>query len=279
MEEKEEIIECKDAITMAKRILQAESKNLFNTLVAGVTTSTTHFNPAIEWSDPSANPMKDLLMLKMQFEGEKAKEKAEEANKIAELERAHAKEMEESERLKGIIKEKALIVKEDAVITLTSGLKSNYFFDMKTVLLSMEGTNLITKEILKRLENVQFDYIGGMESGAIPIVTLISANSAVLGGNKDGFFVRKQEKNYGERKSDINNKIEGNLRNNTNVVIVDDVTTTGGSIMDAIKEVEQFGCKIVKVITIVDRSQGAKEKLAEYGIEFNALYTAEDFGL
>jgi orotate phosphoribosyltransferase len=78
--------------------------------------------------------------------------------------------MEESERLKEIIKERTLIVKEDEVITLASGLKSNYFFDMKTVLLSTEGANLITKEILKMLQGVQFDYIGGMESGAIPIV-------------------------------------------------------------------------------------------------------------
>jgi orotate phosphoribosyltransferase len=160
--------------------------------------------------------------------------------------------MEESERLKEIIKERTLIVKEDEVITLASGLKSNYFFDMKTVLLSTEGANLITKEILKMLQGVQFDYIGGMESGAIPIV---------------------------ERKSGISNKIDGNLKSNSNVVIVDDVTTTGGSIMDAIKEVEQFGCKIVKVITIVDRSQGAKEKLAEQGIELDALFTADNFGL
>ena len=63
--------------------------------------------------------------------------------------------MEESERLKEIIKERSLIVKGDDVITLASGLKSNYFFDMKTVLLSTEGANLITKEILKRLTTCQ----------------------------------------------------------------------------------------------------------------------------
>ncbi|RJS84783.1 orotate phosphoribosyltransferase [Methanophagales archaeon] len=187
--------------------------------------------------------------------------------------------MEESERLKEIIKERTLIVKEDAVITLASGLKSSYFFDMKTVLLSTEGANLITKEILKRLLGVQFDYIGGMESGAIPIVALISANSAVLGRDIDGFYVRKKEKNHGERKSGISNKIDGNLKSNSNVVIVDDVTTTGSSIIDAIKEVEKVGCKVVKVITIVDRSQGAKENLAEQGIELDALFTAAEFGL
>jgi orotate phosphoribosyltransferase len=187
--------------------------------------------------------------------------------------------MEESERLKEIIKERALIVKEETEITLASGLKSNFFFDMKTVLLSTESGNLITRELLKRLQGVQFDYVGGMESGAIPIVALICANSAVLGRTIDGFYVRKKEKSHGERKSGISNKIDGNLKSNRKVVIVDDVTTTGGSIMSTIKEVAQFGCKIVKVITIVDRGQGAKENLAELGIELDAVFTAEDFGL
>ena len=184
--------------------------------------------------------------------------------------------MEESEKLKGIIRERALIVKKDAGITLASGIKSNFFFDMKNVLLSAESANLITNELLKKLQKVQFDYIGGMESGAIPIVALICAAS-----DKDieGFFVRKDVKSHGERKSGISNKIDGNLKSDSNVVIVDDVTTTGGSIMDAINEVKKAGCEVVKVITIVDRGQGAKEKLAKSGIKLNALFTAKDFGL
>lgn len=188
--------------------------------------------------------------------------------------------MEARERLKGIIKERALIVKEDAVITLTSGLKSNFFFDMKAILLSAEGANLITKEILKTLRGVQFDYVGGMESGAIPIVTLICATSiTALGRSVDGFYVRKKEKSHGERKSGISSRIDGNLKSDSKVVIVDDVTTTGSSIIASIKEVELVSCKVVKVITIVDRSQGAKENLAKQGIELVSLFTAEDFGL
>lgn len=184
--------------------------------------------------------------------------------------------MEENEKLKKVIRERALIVKKDTMITLASGIKSNFFFDMKNVLLSSKSANMITNELLKKLQNVQFDYIGGMESGAIPIVTLICA-----AGDKDreGFFVRKKVKSHGERKSGISNKIDGNLTSDSNVVIVDDVTTTGGSITDAINEVKKAGCEVVKVITIVDRDQGAKEKLAEYGIKLDALFTAKDFGL
>ena len=181
-------------------------------------------------------------------------------------------------RLKEIIKERALIVKEDSMITLASGKESNFFFDMKTVLLSPKSANLITEELLKKLQGVQFDYVGGMESGAIPIVALICANNKVLGRDIEGFYVRKNAKSHGERRSG-SDKIDGNLKSDSEVVIVDDVTTTGGSIMAAIKEVKQIGCKIVKVITVVDRGQGAKEKLAEEGIELDALFTAEDFGL
>lgn len=188
-------------------------------------------------------------------------------------------EMEISERLKEILKGEALIVKEDADITLASGKKSNYFFDMKTVMLSSKSANLITAELLRKLQGVRFDYVGGMESGAIPIVALICANNESLGRDIEGFYVRKQVKSHGERKRGVSNKINGNLKSDSDVVIVDDVTTTGGSIMDAIIEVKQAGCKVVKVITIVDREQGAKEKLAKEGIELDALFTAKEFGL
>jgi len=183
------------------------------------------------------------------------------------------------ERLRDLIIEKALIIKEGAQITLASGLKSNFFFDMKTVLLSRESSNLITAELLKKLQGVEFNYIGGKESGAIPIVALICANSAEIGKDIEGFFVRKEPKGHGERKSGINNKIDGNLKDNTKVVIVDDVTTTGDSILDAINEVKKIGCTVVKVITIVDRCQGADEKLANLGLELDSLFTARDFGL
>ena len=190
--------------------------------------------------------------------------------------------MEEREKLKEIIRERALIVKEGAGITLASGIKSNFFFDMKTVLLSPKSANLITTELLKKLQRIRnFDYIGGMESGAIPIVALIcAASSKILERDIEGFFVRKEIKSHDERKSGISNKIDGNLKRDSNVVIVDDVTTTGGSIMDAINEVKKAGCEVVKVITIVDRDQGAKEKLlTKDGIELDALFTAKDFGL
>jgi orotate phosphoribosyltransferase len=111
--------------------------------------------------------------------------------------------LQKRERLKEIITERALIVRNSPEIALASGLKSNFFFDMKPVLLSPEGANLITAEILKRLKDVQFDYVGGMATGSIPIVTLICANSSVSGRYVEGFFVRKEEKDHGAGKNSI----------------------------------------------------------------------------
>lgn len=183
------------------------------------------------------------------------------------------------ERLKEIIKKRALIVRNKTEIVLASGLKTNFFFDMKTVLLYPESANLITDAILKKLleEKIQFDYLGGMESGSVPIISLVCANStAILGRNIEGFYMRKKEKDHGARKS----KIEGNLKSGARVVIVDDVTTTGSSIIEVVNEVEKAGCKVVKVMSIVDRCQGAKEFiLAKQELELDALFTAEEFGL
>ncbi|MBA5942505.1 MAG: orotate phosphoribosyltransferase [Methanophagales archaeon] len=183
------------------------------------------------------------------------------------------------ERLKEIIKKRALIVRNKTEIVLASGLKTNFFFDMKAVLLYPESANLITDAILKKLleEKIQFDYLGGMESGSVPIISLVCANStAILGRNIEGFYMRKKEKDHGARKS----KIEGNLKSGARVVIVDDVTTTGSSIIEVVNEVEKAGCKVVKVMSIVDRCQGAKEFiLAKQELELDALFTAEEFGL
>lgn len=181
------------------------------------------------------------------------------------------------EALKEVIKQKALIQKPG--ITLTSGQRSNFFFDMKTVLLSSESVNIVMDALLVALSGIEFDYVGGMESGAIPIVTLVCVNKADSGRVVGGFYVRKEEKAHGERKNSVSNKIGGNLSRDSKVVVVEDVTTTGSSMIEVINEVRKVGCKVVKAITIVDREQGAKENLAKIGIEIDALFTASEFGV
>ena len=89
-----------------------------------------------------------------------------------------------------------------------------------------------------------------------------------------GFYVRKEPKKRGTRKL-----IEGNLEKGEKVVVVDDVTTKGSSVIKAINAIRDFGCEVVKVISIVDREAGARENFRNIGVDFESLFTKSDFGL
>lgn len=117
----------------------------------------------------------------------------------------------------------------------------------------------------------EVDYIGGLETGAIPIVAALCARSWPARPIK-GFFVRKENKGHG-----TDQRIDGLLERGSNVILFEDVTTTGGSAMQAVDQARQFGCKIVKVVSLVDRLEGAEENFREAGIRFESLFTWRDF--
>ena len=174
-------------------------------------------------------------------------------------------------RLKTVIKEKALTFGK---VTLASGGESDFFFDMKMVSLDPEGSTLISDALLEILKSEDVDYIGGLESGAIPIVSSLCTKSWTEDKHISGFFVRKKPKERGTRKW-----IEGNLEENSRVILLDDVTTKGGSVYKAVERVREKNCTVDKVITVVDRLAGAKENLKKHDIELIALFTKDDFGL
>lgn len=177
----------------------------------------------------------------------------------------------DSERLKKLIKEKALIFGRK---TLASGGISDFFFDMKMISMDPEGSNLISDVILEILKSEDVAYIGGLESGAIPIVSSLCTKSWTNKRPISGFFVRKEKKERGTKKF-----IEGNLDENSKVILVDDVTTQGGSVLKAVERVREYNCTVDKVITVVDRLAGAKENLKKHDIELIALFTKDDFGV
>ena len=177
---------------------------------------------------------------------------------------------EKRERLLRIIKEKSFLT-EGGPFKLASGEMSDYYLDMKPTTFSPEGLNLIANIVYDMLrDDLDIDSIGGLELGAIPIVNAVSMRS----WNDrpiDGFVVRKERKGHGTDK-----KIDGNFRPNTNVVLFDDVTTRGGSVMEAVRAIRSRGGTVKKIITIVDRLEGAAENLRKEGIELVAIYTTED---
>lgn len=181
---------------------------------------------------------------------------------------------ENKNKLHSLIKARGLLIKDNGEFELASGDKSKYFFDMKLIAMDPEGSDLIANAILEILKQEDVDYIGGLESGAIPIASVVANKSLRIGKQIPAFFVRKKPKERGTRKS-----IEGNLAEHSRVILVDDVTTKGESILLAIRKVRELNCSVNKVITIIDRLAGAKENLAKENIELVALFTRNDFDI
>ena len=150
--------------------------------------------------------------------------------------------------------------------TLTSGKKSAYYFDGKRLTLQPEGAYLIGKEVLDRLAETDVDAIGGVATGGYPIVTAVALVSHQEGKPIPSFIVREVAKEHGTKR-----QIEGHLKEGSRVAIVDDVITTGGSVIKAIKAVEAANGKVVKVIVIVDRHEGGSDQLKRGGYDFTAI--------
>ncbi len=178
------------------------------------------------------------------------------------------KQKSSDERLLEIVKERALIRGE---FTLSSGLVSPYYFDLRRVTLWPEGAHLIGRRVLELTRGV--DAIGGMMIGADPIVASVALVSQMEGKPIPAFIVRTEPKKHGTQ-----NFIEGELTKGSRVAIIDDVITTGGSILRAIEVVEGEGCRVVKVIAILDRKQGGSEELKRRGYDFTALLVADEGG-
>jgi len=150
--------------------------------------------------------------------------------------------------------------------TLASGRKSNRYFEGKKITLQPEGAYQVGKAIFNELAEMDIDAVGGLATGAYPIATSVAMVSHLEGKPISAFVVREEQKDHGARRL-----IEGHLRDGSRVVIVDDVITSGGSIVKAIKAVEERNCQVVKVITLVDRHEGGVEKLRGMGYTFQAI--------
>ena len=149
---------------------------------------------------------------------------------------------------------------------LSSGLKSNRYFEGKKVTLAPDGAYEVGKAIFDELIEIGVDAIGGLATGAYPIVTAVALVSHQEGKPIPSFVVREDRKSHGTMR-----KIEGHLKKGSRVAIVDDVITSGGSVLKAIEAVEEVGCQVVKVIVIVDRHEGGSDELRRRKYDFTAI--------
>ncbi len=177
---------------------------------------------------------------------------------------------EKKNELLQMIKEKAFIRGERI---LASGKKANFYIDGKQLTLDPHGLYLFANVILDLIATEDVDAIGGPTLGADPIAAAVSALSSRTAKPIKAFIVRKEAKQHGMQKM-----IEGpELKAGQKVVMVEDVITTGGSVLKAIREVEQLGVKVIRTICLVDRAEGGKEILKDYN--YTPLFELKDLGI
>ena len=143
-------------------------------------------------------------------------------------------------------------------------------------MLDAEGAALLAQLTLDALIGERVDYIGGLEMGAVPIAGAVAQLSHMIGAPMQAFFVRKKPKEHGARLS-VEGLMPGESLAGKRVVIVEDVTTTGGSAMKAVEAAREAGAEVAFVLTIVDREEGATEAFAAQSLAFRAIYRASEF--
>jgi len=174
------------------------------------------------------------------------------------------------EELRDIIRKKSLRIGD---FTLSSGKKSSYYLDCRMTTLDPRGALLIARLILKRVrnDNIHADAIGGLTMGADPIATSVAVVSGLEDQPLPAFIVRKETKGHGTQRS-----IEGwDGKPGASVIVVDDVCTTGDSILKAAERAEEAGYKVVAAFCVVDRQEGGTELIAKR-YPFYPLFTAKD---
>jgi orotate phosphoribosyltransferase len=177
--------------------------------------------------------------------------------------------MNARERLRELYHRRAFLFGD---FTLASGKKSSYYINSKKVLFHSEALALMGELLFEATRELNAQAIGGLEVGAIPMAAAAGMFYHQQGREIEGFFVRKQAKDHGSKQ-----RVEGEVKSGDGVIVVDDVLTTGESVMQAIEEIEKLRAKVLRVVCIVDRLQGARERLKGY--DFQPLFTVRDFGI
>ena len=161
-------------------------------------------------------------------------------------------------------------------ITLASGRKSDFYFNLKPTMLDPEGAALLAELTLDALAQDKIDYVGGLEMGAVPIAGAIAQLSFLKGTPIAAIFVRKKPKEHGARLA-VEGLAKGETLAGKRVVVVEDVTTTGGSALKAVEAVRDAGGEVALVFTMVDREEGAAATFKQAKLPFRSLFRASEF--
>ncbi len=158
---------------------------------------------------------------------------------------------------------------------LASGKRSRFYIDLRRTSLTTEGAALIGELLLDLIvaRGWQPGAIGGMTLGADPLTTAIGIAAWRRGVTTSSFIVRKEAKGHGAGRQV---EIGGDLPPGSDVVVLDDTVTTGGSTLRAIEAMREAGYRVIGAACIVDRGEGGEQALAAAGVPLAALLTLED---
>jgi orotate phosphoribosyltransferase len=182
--------------------------------------------------------------------------------------------MDERQTLLEIIRRRSF--RQGGEFRLASGRTSTIYFNLKPAMLDPEGARLIGAALAEKAAELGADYVGGLEMGAVPLVAATAAMSAVAGRPVRAVFVRKAAKEHGTR-SLVEGLAEGESLSGRRVVVLEDVTTTGGSALKAIDALRSAGAVVRHVVTVVDREEGADATFGGAGVALDALFRKSDF--
>jgi len=183
----------------------------------------------------------------------------------------HSARMYDKPALMDLVRKLAL---QTGQFKLASGKMSSYYLDCRKVTLDSAGANLIADGLLELLGDKLPAAVGGMAIGADPITAAMITVAGRSGKQLRGFIVRKEAKQHGTGRD-----VEGPVNAGDEVVIVEDVVTSGGSSLAAIEMAEAHGLKVRGVMAIIDRLEGGRDALAARGYSLQTLLTIQDFGL
>ena len=175
--------------------------------------------------------------------------------------------MDPRNRLARLLMEKSY---REGEVTLTSGRKSDYYFDCKQTALHPEGSYLIGTLFLDLLKHGDFAGVGGMTLGADPLVSAVTVVSHLESHPLPGFIIRKQAKGHGTKQY-----LEGlaNFEPGARVALLEDVVTTGGTLLTACERVEAAGLVVGGIYCVLDREEGGRENIQRAGYELGYIFT------
>jgi orotate phosphoribosyltransferase len=159
---------------------------------------------------------------------------------------------------------------------LASGRESELYFNLKPTMMSAKGALYSARALLARIWPEMPDYVGGLEMGAVPVIASLAALSEEAGKPVDTFFVRKQPKGHGTMDM-IEGLAAGEMLTGKKVMVVDDVATSGGSILKAADAVRAAGGKVEAALVLIDREEGAAEALAAQNIRLLSVFKGAAF--